>query len=116
MTILELLRPSTGGLHLCWSAPTSRTTNVKCPHLLLTRLTGHPPTAADMAANRLCPDLAQTLAVVHAAGRALSGQLAPYRLYYDRAEATPPRWLTNTHVWQQAAETVRAYLRPPTRQ
>jgi phosphotransferase family enzyme len=39
---------------------------------------------------------------------AFSGQLAPYRLYYDRAEATPPRWLTNTRIWRQAAAAVRA--------
>ena len=46
--------------------------------------------------------------MVHDAGRALSGQLAPYRLYYDSADATPPRWLTKTQVRQQAAAAVRA--------
>jgi len=35
------------------------------PTLLLTRLPGHSPTAADMAANRFCSDLAQSLAMVH---------------------------------------------------
>jgi hypothetical protein len=68
-----------------------------------------------MAADRFCADLAQTLAVVHDAGPALSRQLPPYRPYYDRAEATPPRWLANTPVWQQAAEAVRA-IPPASRQ
>ena len=78
------------------------------PTLLPTRLRGHPPTAADMAGDRFCPDLAQTLANVHDAGRTFSPRLAPYRLYYNRAEATPPRWLTPRIVWRQAAEAVRA--------
>jgi hypothetical protein len=107
MTILELLRPTPVPAPVLVGADIEGD-ECEVPTLLLTRLPGHPPTAADMAANRFCPDLAQTLAVVHDAGRALSGQLAPYRLYYDRAEATPPRWLTNTPVWQQAAAAVRA--------
>jgi aminoglycoside phosphotransferase (APT) family kinase protein len=107
MTILDLLRPTPVPAPVLVGADID---GVECdvPTLLLTRLPGHPPTAADMAANRFCPDLAQALAVVHDAGLALGGQLAPYRLYYDRAEATPPRWLTSTRVWQQAAEAVRA--------
>ena len=45
--------------------------------------------------------------MIHDAGRAFGRQVAPYRLYYNRAEATPPRWLTPTTVWQQAAEAVQ---------
>jgi hypothetical protein len=105
--ILELLRPSPVPAPVLVGADIDRD-ECELPTLLLTRLPGHPPTAADMSANWFCPDLAQALAAVHDAGLALSGQLAPYRLYYDRAEATPPRWLTNTRVWQQAAAAVRA--------
>ena len=114
MTILELLRPTPVPAPVLVGADIDGD-ECEVPTLLLSRLPGHPPTAADMAANRFCPDLAQALAVVHDAGRAFSGQLAPYRLYYDRAEATPPRWLINTNVWQQAAAAVRAVPRPPPR-
>jgi aminoglycoside phosphotransferase (APT) family kinase protein len=113
MTILELLRPTPVPAPVLVGADIDGD-ECEVPTLLLTRLPGHPPTAADMAANRFCPDLAETLAKVHEVGRTLSGQLAPYRLYYDRAEATPPRWLTNTRVWQQAAAAVRT-VPPPTR-
>lgn len=107
MTILDLLRPTPVPAPVLVGADLDGD-ECEVPTLLLSLLPGHPPTVADMAANRFCPDLAQALAVVHDAGRALSGQLAPYRLYYDRAEATPPRWLTNTRVWQQATAAVRA--------
>jgi aminoglycoside phosphotransferase (APT) family kinase protein len=114
MTILDLLRPTPVPAPVLVGADIEGD-ECEVPTLLLTRLPGHPATAADMAANRFCPDLAQALAVIHDAGRALSGQLAPYRLYYDRAEATPPRWLINTNVWQQAAAAVRA-VPPASRQ
>jgi aminoglycoside phosphotransferase (APT) family kinase protein len=114
MTILELLRPTPVPAPVLVGADIDGD-ECEVPTLLLTRLPGHPPSAADMAANRFCPDLAQTLAKVHDVGRTLSGQLAPYRLYYHRAEATPPRWLTNARVWQQAAAAVRA-VPPATRQ
>ncbi len=114
MTILELLRPTPVPAPVLVGADIEGT-ECEVPTLLLTRLPGHSPSAADVAANRFCLDLAQTLAVVHDAGRALSGQLAPYRLYYHRAKATPPRWLTNTRVWRQAAAAIRA-VPPITRQ
>jgi Ser/Thr protein kinase RdoA (MazF antagonist) len=116
MTILELLRPTPVPAPVLVGAGIEGE-ECEVPTLLLTRLPGHAPTEADIAANRFCPDLAQTLAVVHNAGRSLNGQLAPYRLYYDRAEATPPRWLTltNTRVWHQAAAAVRA-IPPASRQ
>ena len=107
MTILELLHSTPVPAPVLIGADIDGD-ECEVPTLLLTRLPGHPPTAADKAAEQFCPDLAQTLAMVHDAGRAFGRQPAPYRLYYNRAEATPPRWLTPTTVWQQAAEAVHA--------
>ena len=64
MTILELLRPTPVPASVLVGADIDGD-ECEVPTLHLTRLPGHPPTAADMAANRFCPDLAQTLAVVH---------------------------------------------------
>ena len=63
MTILELLRPTPVPAPVLVGADIDGD-ECDVPTLHLTRLPGHPPTAADMAA-RFCPDLAQTLAVVH---------------------------------------------------
>jgi aminoglycoside phosphotransferase (APT) family kinase protein len=81
------------------------------PAIILARLSGHPPGPPDMTANGFCVQLAQTLAEIHAAGRAASAQLQPYRLYYDRAHAIPARWMTGP-VWESAIAAVREAAPP----
>lgn len=83
-------------------------TDCDVPALLLTCLPGHPPTRTTMRHHRFYQDLAGTLAQIHATGAAGLGQLQPYRLYYDRLHAAPPRWLPNLSVWDQATRIVQA--------
>jgi aminoglycoside phosphotransferase (APT) family kinase protein len=77
------------------------------PTLLLTRLPGQPPSAADRAGERFCTDLADTLARVHALADAAEGRVPPYRLYFDRATARPARWMPRSRVWAAASAAVR---------
>jgi aminoglycoside phosphotransferase (APT) family kinase protein len=87
-------------------------THCGVPALLLTRLPGHPPRPADTTSPRFCRQLAETLATIHDAGRHAEAHLDPYRLYYDRAQAAPVRWMTGTPVWAQATAAVR-HTPPP---
>jgi len=59
------------------------------PAMLLTRLPGHPPHPADTADDGFCRQLADTLAEIHDIDPTAAVQLDAYRLYYDRAHATP---------------------------
>ena len=77
------------------------------PAVLLTRLPGHPPTSADGASEGFSRQLAQTLATIHDLGPRVESQLDHYRLYYDRADATLPRWISATPTWSRAIATVR---------
>lgn len=77
------------------------------PAILLTRLAGHPPRPADIDADGFCRQLAETLAQIHDVDGAAEPQLDAYRLYYDRAQATPARWMPATPVWTQATAAVR---------
>jgi aminoglycoside phosphotransferase (APT) family kinase protein len=78
------------------------------PAILLTRLAGHPPRAADRDAESFCRQLAETLAQIHDVDGEAESQLEPYRLYFDRAHATPAGWMPATPVWIQATTAVRA--------
>ena len=82
-------------------------THCDVPALLLARLPGHPPRPADTAGSGFCRQLAETLAMIHDAGRAAGAQLNPYRLYYDRERAAPVRWMTGAPVWARAIAVVR---------
>jgi len=82
------------------------------PAMLLTRLAGHPPRRTDTDADGFCRQLAETLAGIHAVDGAARSRLAPYRLYYDRAHATPARWMPSAPVWRRATAAVREP--PPT--
>jgi aminoglycoside phosphotransferase (APT) family kinase protein len=77
------------------------------PAVLLTRLPGHAPAAADSASEGFCRHLAETLAAIHALGPGAGSGLAPYRLYYERTDATLPRWIAATRTWRRAIATVR---------
>jgi aminoglycoside phosphotransferase (APT) family kinase protein len=88
-------------------------THCDVPALLLSRLPGHPPRPADTSGDGFCRQLAETLAMIHDAGRAARAQLDPCRLYYDREHAVPVRWMTGTPVWTQAITAVRE-APPPT--
>lgn len=83
------------------------------PAILATRLPGHPPRPADAEAEGFCRQLAQTLALIHAAGDGALPSLLPYRLYYDRAGAEPARWMCGSPVWARAIAAVRE-APPPT--
>jgi aminoglycoside phosphotransferase (APT) family kinase protein len=82
-------------------------THCDVPALLLTRLPGHPPHPADTAGSGFCRQLAETLAMIHDAGRGAGAQLDPYHLYYDRERTVPVRWMTGAPVWTQAIAAVR---------
>lgn len=84
------------------------------PALLLTRLAGHPPAHADTESDGFCRQLAETLAAIHDIGAGAQSRLGldSYRLYYDRAQATPARWMPATPTWSRAIATVR---QPPPR-
>lgn len=84
------------------------------PAILLTRLTGHPPQRADTDTADFGRQLAETLARIHDVNGAAAGQLAPYRLYYDRAHAVPARWMAPTAAWKQATAAVREPPPPTT--
>lgn len=73
--------------------------------LLLTRLPGHPPRRAED--DDFCWELAATLAQIHDVDGGVKHQLEPYRLYYNRAAATPARWMPKTAVWAAATAAVR---------
>ena len=77
------------------------------PAILATRLPGHPPRPADTGTDGFCRQLAETLAAIHDAGASAEAQLAPYRLYFDRARAVPARWMTGAPVWGQAIAVAR---------
>ncbi|MGH2913547.1 MAG: phosphotransferase family protein [Solirubrobacteraceae bacterium] len=85
-------------------------TRCDVPAVLLTRLPGRPPTPADMASDGFCHQLAETLAAIHGLGPSVASRLDTYRLYYDRGEATLPRFISPTSTWRRAIATVR---RPP---
>jgi len=77
------------------------------PAVLSTRLPGHPPGRSEFGdTDRFCRQLAETLALIH--GLVAAGEQLPrYRLYYDRAHATPAPWMTSTPVWERATAAVR---------
>ncbi len=75
------------------------------PAILLTRLPGHPPRPADFGVASFCRQLAETLAQIHDVDG--DAHLVPYRLYYDRAQATPAPWMPATPIWSQAIAAVR---------
>ncbi len=77
------------------------------PAILLTRLSGHPPRPADANAAGFCRQLAERLAQIHDVSGSAEAWLVPYRLYYDRARATPPRWMSAMPVWRRAIAAVR---------
>ena len=77
------------------------------PAILLTRLPGHPPRRADAEAEGFCGQLAQTLALIHAVGDGARPAVVPYRLYYDRAQAEPARWMSGSRTWARAVAAVR---------
>ena len=77
------------------------------PAVLLSRLPGHPPTPDDSASDGFCRQLAETLAAIHDLGPSAESRLDPYRLYYDRADATLARWIPATPTWGRAIATVR---------
>ncbi len=77
------------------------------PAMLLTRLAGHPPRAADTGADGFCRQLAETLARIHDVNSTAQSALDAYRLYYERPRATPARWMPATPVWRQATAAVR---------
>lgn len=83
------------------------------PAMLLTRLPGHPPHPADTADDGFCRQLADTLAEIHDIDPTAAVQLDAYRLYYDRAHATPTRWMA-TPVWRLATAAVREPPPPTT--
>ncbi len=83
------------------------------PAILLTRLPGHAPVAADIADDDSCRQLAEVLAQIHDIGDRAEGGLAPYRLYFDRVHATAPPWMQATPVWARAIAAVQAPP-PPT--
>lgn len=77
------------------------------PAMLLTRLPGHPPRPADSAAEGFCRQLADTLAGIHDIHPTAAARLDAYRLYYDRAHATPASWMPDTPIWRRATAAVR---------
>ena len=83
-------------------------TGTRCdvPAMLLTRIAGHPPRRADTDGAGFCRQLAESLAVIHDIDPTAKAQLDAYRLYYDRDQATPARWMA-APVWRQAAAAVR---------
>ena len=87
---------------------------VRCdvPAVLLSRLPGHPPTRADSESDGFFRQLAETLAAIHELAPSAKSRLDPYRLYYDRADATLARWMPATPTWSSALATVRQP--PPT--
>jgi aminoglycoside phosphotransferase (APT) family kinase protein len=76
------------------------------PAIILNHLPGHPPRPADAVAPGFCAQLAETLATIHEAGGTAGARLDPCRLYYDRAQAAPARWMSSA-VWDQATAAVR---------
>lgn len=90
-------------------------TRCDVPAILLTRLAGHPPGRADTGADGFCRQLAETLAQIHDIRRhTAKAQLDAYRLYYDRAHATPTPWMAAAPVWTQATTAVREQPPPTT--
>ena len=77
------------------------------PAILATRLPGHPPRPADAGSRGFCPQLAQTLALIHDEGDRARAVVVPYRLYYDRARAEPARWMSGSRTWSRAVAAVR---------
>ena len=82
------------------------------PAIILGRLPGHPPGPADTTSSRFCPQLAEALAAIHDAGAGARASLDPYRLYFDREHAEPPRWMRESPVWPRAVAVARQA--PPT--
>ena len=105
--VLELLRLTKVPAPIMIAADPDGT-RCDVPAILLTRLAGHPPSPADVRADGFCRQLAETLARIHGVDGATA--LDRYRLYYDRQQATRPRWMPATPVWEQAIAAVR---RPP---
>ena len=82
------------------------------PALLFVRLAGHSPRLADTAGDGFCRQLAETLAAIHDIGAEVQPSLESYRLYYDRPQAAPARWMPATPTWSRAIAAVR---QPPPR-
>lgn len=82
------------------------------PALLLTLLPGRPP--AGIQVESLCRQLAETLAQIHAVEVPAESRFEPYRLYYDRAHASPARWMPATSTWTRATAAVREPPAPAT--
>ncbi|MGH8995275.1 MAG: phosphotransferase family protein [Acidimicrobiales bacterium] len=51
---------------------------------------------------------------IHDVNGTAKAKLDAYRLYFDRAEATPTRWMPATPVWKQATAAVREPPPPTT--
>ena len=104
--VLELLRrtpvPAPG---IVAADPTGAACDV--PAILLTRVAGHPPRPAHADLDGFSCQLAATLAQIHDVDREAEAHLVPYRLYYDRAQATPATWMPATPIWLQAIAAVR---------
>jgi aminoglycoside phosphotransferase (APT) family kinase protein len=77
------------------------------PAILATRIPGHSPRLADTGAAGFCRRLAETLAAIHDVGALTEADLAPYRLYFDPAQAVPARWMTGAQIWAQAIAAAR---------
>jgi aminoglycoside phosphotransferase (APT) family kinase protein len=75
------------------------------PALLLSRLDGHPPGHRDAERKGFCRELAEVLAMIHA-NRGAEGAVPLYRLYFDREQAAPARWMPDTSVWRRATAAV----------
>jgi aminoglycoside phosphotransferase (APT) family kinase protein len=83
------------------------------PAIVLTLLAGHPPRLPETTATGFCRQLAETLAQIHDVDGAANAELKPYRLYYNRAQASPARWMPATPLWAQVTAAVRE-APPPT--
>lgn len=111
--VLELLRPTDVPAPAMVAADL---TGEECdvPAILLTRLAGHPPRPADVDIDGFCSELAATLAQIHDVDGEAEAHLVPYRLYYDRAQATTAIWMPATPVWVQVIAVVREPPAPAT--
>jgi aminoglycoside phosphotransferase (APT) family kinase protein len=84
------------------------------PTLLLTRLPGQPPRPVVTDIEGFCRQLAVTVAQIHDLRGSAGARLEPYRLYYDRAQASLVAWIPATAVWTEAIGAVREPPPPTT--
>ncbi|MDQ2706136.1 MAG: phosphotransferase [Actinomycetota bacterium] len=103
--VLRLLEPTPVPAPVLVSSDPS---GVRCgvPAMLITRLPGHPPAGEDISGADSCRRLAQALAQIHRVDDT-AVNLAPVRLYYDRARAAPTAWMPASGVWRRAISAVR---------